>query len=223
MRENQSGGFNGLKIIPAFFLVIAALFVISCSQTVPDILLADYSVIFDYPDEESLPSARLGVFVVSESDVRRYSAITLVSKASGLVWETSDILRIQESDMQWAGNVSFVMPEAEIIPSGLYEVTFMNADEKSDSVEFNVQYSAQYYKTLCGDVPALMRTQGGSSQIAIYDRGGKMLYFGERYPELRTVRGILNDYTDAGFFQDVWCSADNSVMCIMPEKPVSLE
>ena len=206
-----------------FFLFLISFFTIACSQTVPDIVRADYSVVFDYNDEENLPASRLCVFVTSESEVRRYAAIRLFSKASGLVWETSDILKLEESEKQWAGNVNFVPPENEVIPSGIYEITFINADEEEDSLSFTVKYNDKYYKSLSSQVPELMKNQNGNKKIAIYDEDGKMLYFGNRNSELQTVRGIWNNYRDAKSFQDIWCSSDFSVMCIMPEEKVSLE
>ena len=221
------GSFTGKKIFSALFsvflVVILSCATVACSQVVPDIVQADYSVVFDYKDAENLPSSRLCVFVASESDVRRYSAIRLVSKETGLIWETGDILKLQESDRQWSGNANFVPPEKEVIPSGVYEVTFINADEEEDSLEFKVKYNEAYYETLSVDVPELMKKQNGINKIAIYDADGKMLYFGNRNADLLSVRGIWNNYREAEIFQDIWCSADLSVMCIMPEEAVSLE
>ena len=221
------GSFTVKKIFSALFsvflVVILSCATVACSQVVPDIVQADYSVVFDYKDAENLPSSRLCVFVASESDVRRYSAIRLVSKETGLIWETGDILKLQESDRQWSGNANFVPPEKEVIPSGVYEVTFINADEEEDSLEFKVKYNEAYYETLSVDVPELMKKQNGINKIAIYDADGKMLYFGNRNADLLSVRGIWNNYREAEICQDIWCSADLSVMCIMPEEAVSLE
>lgn len=207
---------------PAVFFLFT-LFYISCSQTLPDIVRVDYSVIFEYKDEETAPSSRLSVMADSESDVRRYSAIRLVSNDSGFVWETGDILKIQETERQWAGNVNFIPPENQIIPSGLYELSFINADEEEDSISFTLAYDKKFYDSLSSDVPDLMKTLNGSHKIAIYDENGKMLYYGNRDAELQTVRGIWNNYREAKFFQDIWYSADKSVMCILPEEDVALE
>jgi len=210
-----------------FFTIVfifTALFIsFSCSQTLPEIVTADYSVIFEYKDMENLPASRLSVFVSSANDIHRCSSIKLLSKESGFVWETFDVVKLNEADMQWAGNVNFVAPENEIIPSGLYEVTLVNADQEEDSFEFTVTYDSKLYKCISSDAQDFMSKQNGVRKIIIYDKDGKVLFFGNRNDDLLSVRGIWNNYRDAEYFQDIWCAKDNSVMCIMPEEKVALE
>ncbi|MCR4579365.1 MAG: hypothetical protein K5681_03360 [Treponema sp.] len=194
----------------------------SCSQNLPEIISADYSLVFEYANEEEFPSSRLCIFVNSQSDVRRYSTIKVLSKESGLLWESGDILELQDGESQWAGNVNLVPPEKEIIPSGLYEITFINADEEEAAIECTIKYDSSYYECLSADIPEKMKVNG-IRKIAIYDENGTMLFFGNRNSELSTVRGIWNNYREAKVFQDIWCTKDNSIMCILPEEEVSLD
>ena len=46
---------------------------ISCSQNTPELSTTDYSIVFDYENEEALPTARLTIFASSAS-----KGITLV-------------------------------------------------------------------------------------------------------------------------------------------------
>lgn len=70
---------NHSKLKISFFSILAILLFVSCQQTLPELTQSNYSVIFDYKDEESLPTSRLSVFVESSSDVRRYNHIQVSS------------------------------------------------------------------------------------------------------------------------------------------------
>ena len=55
-----------------FYVIVSALiiiFVTSCSQVTPELSFSDYSVIFDYHDETTLPDARFSLFMASESNL----------------------------------------------------------------------------------------------------------------------------------------------------------
>ena len=104
--------FKSFSLISLFFVAFTGLF-ISCSQVTPEIYTTDYSVIFDYRDEEALPSARLSVFASSASDVRRYERISIKSLDSGYIWDTRKIERLDTYDLQWVGCTNLIVPEEE--------------------------------------------------------------------------------------------------------------
>ena len=109
--------FKSFSLISLVFAAFTGFFM-SCSQVTPELYTTDYSVIFDYTDEETLPSARLSVFASSASDVRRYERICIKSLDSGYIWDTKRINRLDTYDLQWAGCANLIVPEEEKLPSG---------------------------------------------------------------------------------------------------------
>lgn len=212
----NSKSFSIYSLLTAALLV----FFISCSQNTPELYTTDYSVIFDYEDEETLPSARLSVFATSSTDVRRFQRIVITSKETGYSWDTEVIAKLEENNEQWAGCTNIVAPEDEKIPTGKYEITYLNADEKECQVTLDVRYDAEIYDVLFPSLAEYMTMKHGIEKIAIYDKAHVLLFFGDRTEELITTRDIWNTYREAATYQVIWYSRNGSVICIAPEKPV---
>lgn len=188
----------------------------SCTQVVPEVKYSSLSVVFDYKDEKTLPSARLCVFVETVSDARRYESINVKSAQNGFTWDVNDVFKIKSYDRMYAGNTSLLVPEGEKIPTGLYDVVFYNADLEKVETQTNLNYDSEFYECKSGDIPEMMRKRGGRKNIAIYDKEGKMLYYGERTDKLDDTRKIWNKYRNAASFNEVWKLPNNSVICVMP-------
>ena len=183
---------------------------------------SSYSVIFDYDKENAKPESRLCIFLESESDVRRYDSVKIISKETGYIWNIDEIARIKADGRQWAGNTNIVVPENEKIPNGLYEITFYNADEKNTTVSMNVSYDTTVYELKLEKVEEYMANHNATNKIVIYDEDGAILYFGEKTEETTTVRDIWNNYINAKTYQDIWCTNNDVIICIMPLKKVEL-
>ena len=217
---------NHLKQNLLFFifqLYLSALFFVSCSQVVPEINSTDYSVIFDYSDDKSLPSARFSFFASSLSDVRRYNRIKITSVETGYCWDTNEIIRLENNELQWAGCTNLIAPYNEKLPCGIYEVTYYNSDEKECSVKINVLYDLDYYNLLLPALPAFMAQHGGIEKIAIYNKENILIYFGDRTEKFLSTRDIWNQYRDAAKYQIIWYAGDQKVICIEPKKDVKPE
>ena len=211
------------------FAAFTGLFM-SCSQNLPEVASTDYSVIFDYSDETSAPSARLSVFASSNSDVRRYQRIRIKSVETGWEWDTQVISKLESDNTQWAGCTNLVAPENEKLPVGTYEITYFNADEKEYSLTIDVKYDLQFYDVLLPALPEVMAAKRGSSKgsktiekIAIYDKEHILIYFGDRTEEFLTTRDIWNQYRDAATYQIIWYADRGTVICVTPEKQVTPE
>ena len=50
-----------------------------------------------------------------------------------------------------------------------------------------------------------------------------MIYFGEKSSSFNSPRGIWNKFSNAKYYQDIIITPGNYVICIMPQKEVSLE
>ena len=96
--------------------------------------------IFEYEDEKSNPKARMSIFAESISDVNRYDRIRIVCENGGYIWDFSEISTFTDKKRSWAGNTNLMMPQNQVFPSGKYELTFYNADEKETTEVINVNY-----------------------------------------------------------------------------------
>ena len=211
-----------LKFSSLLFAALLVLFM-SCSQNLPEVTSSEYSIIFDYTDDETPPEARLTVFSSSSSDVRRYQRIMVTSLETGWEWDTDVISKLAAEDTQWAGCTNLIAPEDETLPTGIYEITYYNADEKEYTLTLDVQYNLDFYDVLLPALPEFMAAQNGIEKIAVYDKEHILIYFGDRTSEFRTTRDIWNKYRDAETYQIIWYTISGNVICITPEKPVTPE
>lgn len=209
-------GKSFFKALHLSSILLSVLFMASCTQVVPEVKYSSLSVVFDYKDEKTLPSARLCVFVETVSDARRYESINVKCVQNGFTWDVNDVFKIKSYDRMYAGNTSLLVPEGEKIPTGLYDVVFYNADLEKVETQTNLNYDSEFYECKSGDIPEMMRKRGGRKNIAIYDKEGKMLYYGERTDKLDDTRKIWNKYRNAASFNEVWKLPNNSVICVMP-------
>lgn len=202
-----------------FFLIIS---VSACKQVSPEMRSVSACVIFEYSDYETLPNARLSIYIDSNSDVRRIDSIELNSLTTDFKWkiENEEIQLIADSKKQWAGNSNLYMPYKNQFPTGQYELIYKNADEKFLKSKTRLNYDSAFYEKFAGEIPAFMESKKGKKQIAIFDKEKKMIYFGEQKEELKNNRAIWLKYKDAAFYKEIWTLSDNSVMCILPKKDV---
>ena len=209
-------GKSFFKALHLSSILLSVFFIASCTQVVPEVKYSSLSVVFDYKDEKTLPSARLCVFVETVSDARRYESINVKCVQNGFTWDVNDVFKIKSYDRMYAGNTTLLVPEGEKIPTGLYDIVFYNADLEKVESQTTLNYDSEFYECKSGDIPEMMRKRGGRKNIAIYDKEGKMLYYGERTDKLDDTRKIWNKYRNAASFNEVWKLPNNSVICVMP-------
>ena len=207
------------SVILSFLLILIS----SCSQVTPEIISPEYSVIFEYEDEKSNPKARMSIFAESISDVNRYDRIRIVCENGGYIWDFSEISTFTDKKRSWAGNTNLMMPQNQVFPSGKYELTFYNADEKETTEVINVNYDSSFYKMTSSESENLLKNKNAVTKIAIYDKNRQMIYFGEKSSSFNSPRGIWNFFSNAKYYQDIIITPGNYVICIMPQKEVSLE
>lgn len=210
------------SLISLLLAAFAGLF-ISCSQNLPEVENTDYSVIFEYQNEKELPSARLSVFAASVSDVRRYQTIKITSLETGYYWESQGLTMLEADSKQWTGCTNLLAPENEKLPTGTYEITFINADEKECTLTLDIKYDIDFYDVLLPSLTDVMTQKRGIEKIAVFDKEHILIYFGDRTEEFKTTRDIWNRWREAVSYQIIWYTKDGSVICLTPEKPVSPE
>lgn len=216
--------FEIIKFSLGFFLCFFSIFVsFGCSQVTPEVISPEYSVIFEYNRDEKKPNARMSFFVEAVSDVRRFDSIKVICENGGYIWEFNDITRLENQNRQWAGNTNLVMPKNEVFPSGKYEITFKNADEKETSITMNVSYDSSFYSMDYHESEELLEKKNGTKKIAIYDKDKVMIYFADKNDSFNTSRGIWNLFSNAKYYQDIWMTPGNNIICIMPLQEVTLD
>lgn len=198
-------------------------FIISCSSNVPEVKSANTSIIFEYENEDSLPTARFSVFVEAESDPRRFETMKVRSLIKDFEWETDEIAKIDGKNGKYAGYTNFVMPKGEKIPTGRYSVVFVNADEEEVEAEFYLDFNSRFYEMKPGEIADYMKNHNGMNKLALYDENKILIFYGERTDDYKTVRDIWYHYREAQEFQDIWTAQNNSVICILPIELVQPE
>lgn len=214
---------NTKKIKFIILLMFSLFWIVNCSQITPEVISPEYSVIFEYENAEKNPNARMSFFAESITEIRRYEKIKIYCENGGYVWNFDDIAMICDKTRQWAGNTNLVMPKNEIFPNGKYEITFINADEKETTISINVNYDPAFYDLNCTESEKLMTEKHSVKKIAVYDKEKIMIYFGEKDEKMNSPRGIWNRFSNGKYYQDVWFTPGNSVVCIMPVQEISLE
>ncbi len=189
----------------------------SCSQNMPEIKNVNTAVILEYHDMNSLPSYRLSIFVDSSSDVHRSSHIEILSKNTGYKWECDSPVKIAgRNSRQWAGYTNFAVPDGSEIPAGMYDIKYMNADGESTESYFYISYDAECLSMKASETIEAMNSKGCRTNIALFDKDGILLYYGEQTPEFRDEASFLRNYSTAASYKKVLLASSSSLVCILP-------
>lgn len=202
------------------FVFAGVVFFISCSQNPADIKESELSVIFEYTDEESLPSARMSVFIESESDTRRSQEILLSSGAQGFEWSAKDLIHIKSGNRSWSGYTNFVMQNRQHFPCDSYSLIIRNADENEASQSIDFSYNEDFYELKSSEAEEKMTADEAVKKLAIYDENGILLYYDVQTDNLSSARKMWNMFSNASYYNVVWQAKDKSVLCIMPKRLV---
>jgi len=200
------------------FLSLFSVLFFSCSENLPEVHSVDYSLIFEYENETSLPKARLSVFVETLSEVRRAEELVLISEEADYYWETEDIVMLDTPKKKWAGHTNFVLPAPEQMPTGRYTVTFIDAAGEEVEAGLNLSYDKKLYSLKANQVDEYMSNHGNLKKVAIYDELNTLIYYGEETSELKDNNRIRNQYRSAAYKNIIWCRYDNTVICILPKE-----
>lgn len=201
-------------------ILVLTTVICACSNNVPELGNARLSVVFDYDSNDSLPQARLSVFVEAVSNPRRFDTITVSSNQNEYVWEASDLILAADESKNYCGVTNFVMPANQKIPSGEYTILFRQSDDEEKEIKRILSYDKSLYETKGEDVPQVMKKFYSTRMLTIYDASKKIIYYGPRSAELSDARGIWNNYRDASEFQESWVNQSGTIICNLPMEKV---
>ena len=211
------------KKIRLFFFAFTAILMFSCSQNPIDISQSEMCVVFEYSDQENLPSARLCAFVESESDSRRREELEVTSNDYGYIWTSDDLVCLKKGERNWVGYTNFVMQNNEPFPDGDYRVLIRNSDQKEIDEIIDFKYNSAFYSLKADEASEKMSEDGAVKKVAVYDENSLLLYFDEMGEKFDSARKIWNVYSNAAYFNVVWQSNDGFVICILPKQLVKPE
>lgn len=208
----------------SFIFSISVIFLlISCNQNLPEVRYASACVVFDYSENQEIPDTRFGIYVETQSNVRRVQKITAANEKSQFSWECYKPILIQSGNTQWACGTDFCVPSGEKIPKGKYSLVFEDSNSEETSTYFSINYDEDFYNKKAEEIPGFMNKKNGTKSILIFDKQNQLLYYGPRTPDLNDDRAIWNRYRNAGSYKEVWSTQDQSVACIMPAVLITFE
>ena len=212
--------FSLFRFLALPVCIFISLFMLSCAQNSADIKQSEITVVFEYSDEETLPSARLCAFVESESDSRRSGLIQVSTQKDGFIWNSNSLVRIKNGDRFWTGYTNFVMQKNEPFPLDSYRILLQNADEQEADEVLEVEYNTSFYKLKAAQAEEQMQEIGAVKKLSIYDENNVLLYYGDFKESLSSSRKIWNVYPKANYYNVIWQAIDSSVICILPKQLV---
>lgn len=201
--------------------VIISILFISCTNNVPQINNASVAIIWDYETYNSLPQARLGVFVEASSNPARFEKIQVFADGTDIFWETDKLISAENNGISWCGYTNFTMPKGSDFPVGNYTIKFIQADEKELEMKASLTYEKSLYNKKASEIPVYMNGILGSKYFTVYDENKKVLYYGQRTNDYSDSRAIWNHYKDAVEFQESWISSSGTIICNMPVEKVT--
>ncbi len=210
--------FLNAAIVMGLILFICS--ICSCSNNAPQLREANLTIIFDYKSKDSLPTARMGVFVEAVSNQKRIDSLKVFAKGSDLIWESNNLLLAENEEQKYLGCVNLVMPQNQEFPAGEYTIEFQQYDEEKTEMKYVLSYDKSFYNAKTEQVASLMNKNMGSRMLKIFDADKKVIYYGPRTYEFSTARGIWNVYSQAKEFQEIWISGNKNVICNFPIEKV---
>lgn len=212
--ENNFAG----KLRAFFFsgMLCALFFMVSCSNSSPEILSIEKSLIISYRNAESLPELRLSVYGECSSDVRRVDEIRLRSVDENLLWVCENPSKIGSGSKYWAGYSDFVSASDSVFPQGKYIFSVENADGQFCESEFRLKYSQDLVGLNAGDAVEEI-SRRSVKKIAIYNVDDILLYY-DLLPENWTDNyAVKSDYGTASKIRICYELNGERTVVMLPE------
>lgn len=209
--------FQSLKNTGIFFLCVSLFMLISlsCSDTEPEILSTDVSVIFDFTDDRTEPVLRFSVFVEPDKELQRAGNIKVVYPENGYEWFIETPVLVSSARGQWAGSSCLYPRQGEEIPRGTYTVTYTDRADHEAAGTFSVSYPEKLVHAKAGDVASILGEMK-TETLALYAENSKLLYYGDRKKDWDTDEDIWKEYTEAVRMRVCLSSLKGAVVCLMP-------
>lgn len=203
------------KLSFLFFVLLGCSVMFSCSDSDPEVTDARGFVVFDYQDDKSTPSVRFAAFAEASSEVQRVNSISVKCHSNGYEWICNDPVLLTDDKKQWAGYTDFVYPSGDGIPTGVYDLTYVDALDNSVTKSFAIFYKTELAKAKTQDVAGLM-SENRIQQYCLYSEKGTLLYYGAKKGSWTDDKKIFASVRDSASYRICYLEPDKSVYCLMP-------
>lgn len=212
----MSGYPSVKKLLFPFALAAAFFCVTGCADSEPKLLSADATVVFDYRNENAAASAKLSVFVETESDAHRVEKISVVSRSSQYEWTAFEPVIIAGDKKQWAGYTDFVCPASRKIPAGVYRLVYTDGEGREVETAFSVFYPDALATCTAADVRSVL---GGDflEQVAVFDGNDALLYYGLKKGGWTEPADIFSAIKDSVCYRTCLVVKNATAVCVLPE------
>jgi hypothetical protein len=200
-----------------FFIIAsaAACFFLSCAESTPELSSVTGTAVFDFPDNNSVPSVRLSLFVSTASDARRVQKITATCLKSGYQWIIDNPRVISSDGKQWAGYTNIEPRAGETLMTGKYSILYTDAAGRETDMYFTVSYPESLLTAKTDTIRTCISSPLEDTS-ALYDAAGQLLYFGKPKDAWQFADKVLFDYPDALVRRSCLSTPDLSIICLLP-------
>ncbi len=198
-------------LLNSFALVISA-----CSEDPVNVSAVNASVVFDWQDNETLPSQRLSVFVETVSNVRRVES--LLVKNTDYSWNIESPLMVRDGQRQWAGYMHLEPPPAGDdglgkFPQGLYSLECIDAAGHKSGQTFTVHYNYDLLKTYA--VQAEEKISEMNKKIAVYSEQDELLFFDKPSDRWLDDAAVFKNVRHSFYMRKAYIGG--GVICLLPK------
>lgn len=200
--------------IKPLFILALLVFLFSCSDSDVKISYVKVFTILDYREPTQSPEIRLAVFVETSNGVNRAESVKIHSRASDYEWVSDKLIKISNSDTQWASCVNFVCPNNTLIPEGSYELNFIDAQNKEEKTAFSIFYPENIELKNASALEESLNNNFVESTAA-YDKNGVMLSY-ESGQDKKDMSAVFEENTDVAYCRRCLELTQGTVYCLMP-------
>ena len=186
----------------------------SCADAAPELVSVTGTMVFDYEDSDSLPSARLAVFVQTSTEVQRVDSLLAVSRDDGYNWRIDSPQQFKSGDRQWACYTNLQSAENVRFPKGVYDFQYVDAAGEEAWTSFVVSYPDELFETKSGDIKSVLSSL--SDSVALYDKSNMLIYFGKNKSNWNSNANIIREYPAAVTIRHCLSNSGNRVVCLLP-------
>ncbi|MBR4373130.1 MAG: hypothetical protein IKP49_02055 [Treponema sp.] len=220
--KSESAFFRTIGGIVAAFLfgiAFSSMF-FSCADSSPSLVRVFPSVILDYADAESLPSAKFAVFLKTNSDNRRAESFVLknIDDPMNLEWRVSSpkVVTIDNNKYVFADNLCSV--GSPMLKKGRYRLFYQDSAGQEANIDFNLSYNDDLFSFRSDEIKKHLGVV--TENIAIYDEFNMLLYIGKPKSNWSSRSNILKDYKNASFWRTVYFTGEQKLVCLMPTEKI---
>ena len=198
------------SFIISFSLCCIGMFFLSCSNTTPELISVDATIVYDYQSLQESPIQRLSVFAQSSDGTERIMSLKISYPEEKLFWLVDKPLILNNGSKLWAGSPGLMSPYFSAFPQGQYQVIYTDLAGKTATRQFVLNYQEVLAPPL--EQPIFFSQQEDDAQstedsadepirkVALFsesDGRGTLLFFDKAWNDWQSFTDIKDSYNKA--------------------------